>query len=184
MRLLRRNTRKFEYLPYTGLETDLNEAGEHTGDFHPEYGDPVEYRGNISTPSGQTQQQFYGADIRYTHTLVMDDPEVDIKENGMIRWKGNLYDILAVRPSLNAVSIALRRRTDDSTAATPGEGEGSVDGGDTPTTPEDPETPEEPIEGETGQGEGEGENPSSEPTGETGTTGEEPVAPEPEGEEP
>lgn len=52
MRLLRRNTTKFEYLPYTGLETDLNEDGEHTGDFRPELGEPKEYRGNISTPSG------------------------------------------------------------------------------------------------------------------------------------
>lgn len=111
MRLLRRNTTEFEYLPQDELETDLNEYGEHTGEFHPtyDYGPPVPYRGNISSPSGHTTHQFFGEEIRYTHTLVMDDPAADIKENGRIRWKGDLYDITAVRPSLNALSVALRR---------------------------------------------------------------------------
>lgn len=112
MRLLRRNTTEFEYLPSTGTETDLNKDGEHTGDFRPCYGDPIVYRGNISSPSGHTTQQFYGEDVRYTHTLVMDKPDVEIDEYGMICWKGHLYEITAVRPSLNAVSIALRRVTD------------------------------------------------------------------------
>ena len=111
MKLLRRNTKEFEYLPYTGQETDLNEHGEHTGEFHPEYGKPVVYRGNISSPSGQTVQQFYGEEIRYTHTLLMDDPNVYINEHGMIRWKGNLYEIKAVRPSLNSMNIALKKVT-------------------------------------------------------------------------
>lgn len=113
MRCLERNKTDFEYLPYDGTETDLNDAGEHTGEFHPEYGDPVPYKGNISTPSGQVNQTFYGQDIRYTHTLVMDDPNVGITERGLIRWKGELYDIKAVKPSLNAVSIALKKQTVD-----------------------------------------------------------------------
>ena len=111
MKLLYRNTKEFEYLPYMGQETDLNEYGEHTGEFHPEYGDPVTYRGNISSPSGQTTQQFYGMDIRYTHVLVMDNPKADIRETGLVRWKDELYDIKAVKPSLNALSIALRKQT-------------------------------------------------------------------------
>lgn len=113
MRLLRRNLTDFEYLEYTGQETDLNEDGEHTGEFHPEYDTeyPVKYRGNISTPSGHTEQMFYGVTTPYTHVLVMDDPNADIRETGLIRWKGNLYTITAVRPSLNALSVALRRQT-------------------------------------------------------------------------
>lgn len=112
MRLLMRNTTRFEYLAYDGVETDLNEDGEHTGEFHPEYGNPVIYRGNISTPSGQTQQTFYGEDIRYTHTLVMDDPNAQISEHGMIRWKGHMYEVTAVRPSINSLTVALKRMTD------------------------------------------------------------------------
>lgn len=151
MKCLRRNMTEFEYLPYLGTETDLNDDGEHTGEFRPEYDSAITYRGNISTPSGQTNQTFYGEDIRYTHTLVMDDPNCGIKENGLIYWKGNRYDIMAVRPSLNAISIALRRQTDDSTASEPGVDEGGVNGGETPEEPDEPEIPDEPepIECET-----------------------------------
>lgn len=124
MKLLRRNTTKFEYLPYTGVMTDVNADGDHTGEFHPEYGDPVTYRGNISSPSGHSVQQFYGEEIRYTHTLVMDKPDVDINEHGLIRWKGDLYEITAVRPSLNAVSIALRKMETVVEAEQPEDGEG------------------------------------------------------------
>ena len=111
MKLLKRNMTEFEYLPNDGTESDLNEDGEHTGEFHPVYGEPVRYKGNISAPSGQVQHQFYGEDIRYTHTLLMDDPHADINEHGLIRWKGAVYDIQAVRPSLNVLSIALRKQT-------------------------------------------------------------------------
>ena len=113
MKLLRRNSTEFEYLPYTGLSSDLNEDEEHTGEFHPVYDSPVTYRGNISSPSGYTNQMFYGTDIRYTHVLVMDNPHAEIQETGLIRWKGNLYDIRAVRPSINGLSVALRRQTKD-----------------------------------------------------------------------
>lgn len=111
MKCLERNKTSFEYLPYDGTETDLNDDGEHTGDFRPEMGKPKEYRGNISVPSGQTQQLLYGEDIRYTHTLIMDNPNADINEYGVIRWKGEMYDITAVRPSLNFLSIALKKQT-------------------------------------------------------------------------
>ena len=111
MRCLRRNMTEFEYLPSSGVETDLNEDGEHTGEFHLDYGTPVSYKGNISSPSGHMNQTFYGMDLRYTHTLVMENPSVPIDEYGLIRWKDELYEILAVRPSLNSISIALRRKT-------------------------------------------------------------------------
>ena len=113
MRLLRRNLTEFEYLPYEGVTEVMTEDDEHTGEMEPKYGDPIPYMGNISSPSGQTNQTFYGEDIRYTHTLVMDDPKADINECGLIRWKDELYDIRAVRPSLNALSIALEKQTVD-----------------------------------------------------------------------
>ena len=111
MILLRRNLTRFEYLPYIGAGDDLNENEEHTGEYQSEYGSPVEYEGNISTPSGHVNQTFYGQDVRYTHTLVMDNPNVEIDERGIIRWKDELYDITAVRRSLNSVSIALKKQT-------------------------------------------------------------------------
>ena len=111
MRLLKRNTTEFEYLPMTDEQSDLDEDGYHTGIFKPIYGDPIEKKGNISTPSGQANQTFYGMDLRYTHVLVMDHVDEDITETGIIRWKGDLYDIRAVRPSLNSLSVALRKQT-------------------------------------------------------------------------
>lgn len=158
MRQLRRNTTIFEYFPPGGVETDLNEQGEHTGDFQPVYAEPVSYRGSISSPSGSVNQTFYGQDIRYTHTLVMDQPDVDIRENGKIRWKDNDYEIMAVRPSINFVSFALRRITSDAAEAEETEPE-DPEGPEDPETPEepeepvDPENPEEPVypeDGETG----------------------------------
>lgn len=123
MRCLERNKTSFEYLPYTGEETDLNAYGEHTGEFHPDYGDPIPYRGNISTPSGRSNQTFYGEDIRYTHTLVMELPKEEISVHGLIRWKGDLYDIQAVRPSINSLTVALRRQTRDYGDEADGDGE-------------------------------------------------------------
>ena len=121
MKNLKRNMTEFEYLPPDGETTDLNEDGEHTGEFYQKHSDPVPMKGNISMPSGNVSQDFFGTDTRYTHVLLLDDPDADISELGMIRWKGNLYEIRAVRPSLNALSVALRKKTADN--AEPEEGE-------------------------------------------------------------
>ena len=111
MRNLKRNETEFEYMPPDGETADLNEAGEHTGEFYQKHGTPVTMKGNISTPSGMISQNFFGTDTRYTHVLVMDDPEADISELGQIRWKESLYEITAVRPSLNVLNVALRKKT-------------------------------------------------------------------------
>lgn len=116
MKLLKRNLTEFEYLAYTGNETDIDpETGLHTGEPVPEFSEPVWYEGNISTASLLANQTFYGEDIRYTHVLLMDDPDAEIDESGLIRWNGDLYDIRAVRPSQNVLNIALRKQTKDNT---------------------------------------------------------------------
>ena len=110
MRLLRRNTTTFQYLKNDGEEeTILN--GRHTGDYAPKYADPVTYRGNISSPSGLATDKLFGIDIQYTHVLLMDKLDADITEDGLISWNGALYEIKAVRPSLNVLAIALRKQT-------------------------------------------------------------------------
>lgn len=111
LHLLRRNETDFEYLPPDGVESDLNEDGEHTGDFTPKHAKPVPMRGSISEPSGTVSQNFFGTDTRYTHVLLMDDPDADISVLGEIRWKGKLYAIKAVRPTLNSLSAALQQKT-------------------------------------------------------------------------
>ena len=113
MRLQYINTTTFQYRAYLG-KTEVLSNGRHTGHSEPSYADPVEYRGNISVPYGQASQQMFGQDIRYTHVLVMEDPNADIKEDGLIDWRDNTYEIKAVRPSLNYLNVALKRRTKNS----------------------------------------------------------------------
>ena len=116
MKLLKRNLTYFDYLPYIAEETDIDpETGIHTGEYRKSemYGEPVEYEGNISIPSSYATQTLFGTDLRFTHVLLMDDPDVEIDEYGKILWNGDTYDIRAVRRSLNSVSIALRKQTSD-----------------------------------------------------------------------
>ena len=109
MRLLKRDLTEFTYTPYEG-KTEILKDGKHTGKFTVSYGEPVPYEGDISVPSGQAQQQLFGIDTRYTHVLLMDDPETDIREDGLVQWKGKTYEIKAVRPSHNVLSVALKER--------------------------------------------------------------------------
>lgn len=114
MKLLKRNLEEFEYLPMLDEATDIDpETGLHTGEPALQYGEPVPYEGNISIPNLLVNQTFYGTDTRYTHVLLMDDPDAEIDEHGLIRWRDELYDIRAVRRSLNVLSVALRKQTAD-----------------------------------------------------------------------
>lgn len=110
MKLQRRNTVLFQYKPVTGQEERLLN-GMHTGNYDPVYGDPVMYRGNISVPSGFATDNLFGVNTQYTHVLVMDKPDADIAESGLIEWNGDKYDVEAVRKSINVLSVALKKRT-------------------------------------------------------------------------
>lgn len=109
MRLQQINLTTFDYRAYLGKREKLTEDGRHTGINEPEYDAPVQYEGNISVPYGYAAQQMFGLDTRYTHILVMEDPEADIHEYGLIDWKGDTYEIQAVRPSFNYMQVALRK---------------------------------------------------------------------------
>lgn len=154
MKLLKRNLTVFEYIPWTDGETDVDpDTGLHTGEYRKIQAEPVEYEGNISQPGQMTNQTFYGLDIRYTHTLILDDPEAEIDEHGEILWNGDAYEIRAVRRSLNFLSAALRKKTKDNSLTDGPEGATGATGA-TGTT------------GETGD-----ETEPEEPTGVTGATG-------------
>lgn len=110
MRILKRNAIEFTYTPCNG-KTEILKDGKHTGKYEVSYGNPEDYVGNISTPSGQSQQTLFGINTVYTHVLLMDNPDADIQEDGLIQWKGNVYEVKAVRPSLNVLAVALKKRT-------------------------------------------------------------------------
>lgn len=128
MKTLRRNQRDFEYIPFNDRGTDVNADGDHTGNYdEPSYGTPIPYAGNISVPSGQAVNMFYGREIRYSHVLVMDKPDHEFNELGVIRWNGKLYEIKAVQESINSFSAALREMSPDELVIPEPEG---VTGGD------------------------------------------------------
>ena len=110
MRILRRDSTTFEYLAYLRKEEVLRN-GLHTGNTKAVYDDPVQYRGDISIPSGAVSDNLFGINTQYTHVLLMDNPDADIREEGLIVWKGCEYDIQAVRPSMNVLAVALKKRT-------------------------------------------------------------------------
>lgn len=110
MRLLKRNTAEFEYRAYLRSE-DVLVNGLHTGNVKPVYDDPVQYRGNISAPSGFATDNLFGINTQYTHVLLMSDMNADIKEEGLVIWKDDEYDVQAVRPAINVLAVALRKRT-------------------------------------------------------------------------
>ena len=110
MRLLRRNTSVFSYRAFAG-EQEVLKDGRHTGNTKPLYAEPVQYRGNISAPSGFATDNLFGVNTKYTHVLLMDNPNADIKEDGLIDWNGSSYEIKAVRPSINVLAIALKKKT-------------------------------------------------------------------------
>ena len=80
MKLLTRNVKECTYTACVG-KTEVLKDGKHTGKFEVSYSEPVYYKGNISVPSGQDQQTFFGIDTVYTHVLLMDNPEADIRED-------------------------------------------------------------------------------------------------------
>ena len=94
MKLLKRNTDEFRYYKHSGLLTDIDEDGMHTGEFRPVYADPVTYRGNISSPSGSAVQAFDGLEIRYTHTLLMDKPDVDLTALSSTMVYSEVYNMM------------------------------------------------------------------------------------------
>jgi len=120
MRLLRRNTTTFQYRAYLG-EQEILKDGRHTGNYEVAYAEPVTYRGNISAPSGFATDNLFGVNTPYTHVLLLDNPDADIQEDGLIDWKGATYEIKAVRPSLNVLAVALRKQTGSSTDQTGGD---------------------------------------------------------------
>lgn len=108
MKLLKRNGSEFAYAAYEG-KTEILKDGKHTGKFQVSYSDPKRYTGNISVPYGQAQQQLFGIETKYTHVLLMDNPEADIREGVRVQWKGNVYEVTAVRPSQNVLAVALKK---------------------------------------------------------------------------
>ena len=83
MRLNNRNKQVFWYAPYRRTVEDYNDDGYQTGT-HPEYGDPVLYRGNISPARGMVIEQQFGDDDQYDKVIVTGDRDTPIDEYAVL----------------------------------------------------------------------------------------------------
>jgi len=107
MKNLKRNERPFTYKAFKS-KTEIVKDGKRTGKMQIQYENPIPYTGNISVPNGQATQELFGINTQYTHVLIMDNPNLDIREDGLIECNGRKYEVKAARPSLNVLAIALK----------------------------------------------------------------------------
>lgn len=115
MRTLVRNKVKFYYANYIG-STEVIRNGLHTGEYEISYTTPVEYYGNISAGSGNSQSELYGlTQGDYDKLIVLEDSTIYLTETSVI-WLENdpeseSYDYIVKRVarSLNSVTIAIKK---------------------------------------------------------------------------
>lgn len=130
MRCLNRNKTSFFYALYLRKEPLLDEYGNDTGQYEVVYDNPTDAKANISAAKGETSVRQFGEDVAYDKVIVMEKPSPPIDEHSVL-WidtkplleedgvlsrndKGEIitpWDYLVVRvaPTLNSVSIAVRK---------------------------------------------------------------------------
>ena len=122
MRCMVRNKSKFYYASYIGETEIIDEYGNATGEYQISYGNPREYRGNISAAQGEMQSRQFGESESYDKVIVLDDINAPINEHSIL-WVDTLpllnedgttktphdYVVKRVAKSLNGVSIAIRK---------------------------------------------------------------------------
>lgn len=122
MRCMVRNKSKFYYASYIGETEIIDEYGNRTGEYTISYSNPRECFGNISAAQGEIQSRQFGESVSYDKVIVLDDKNTPLDEYAIL-WVDTLpylnedgstetphdYTIRKVAPSLNGVSIAIRK---------------------------------------------------------------------------
>lgn len=119
MRTLDRNKRKFYYCLHQTREKIYDDDHNFTGEYSPEYAEPVEAFGNISASSGTTDTEQFGNDISYDKTIALQGTNWPIDESTVLlidtlpdpESEIPNYDYLIVRKavSLNHTVLAIKR---------------------------------------------------------------------------
>lgn len=122
MRCMVRNKVLFYYALYEGKQEVVDEYGNKTGQYEIIYGKPVALMGNVSPAVGETETRQFGEGVSYDRVIVLDNPKTPIDEYSIL-WIDTLlvisedgttttphnYIVSKVAPSLNSVSIAIRK---------------------------------------------------------------------------
>lgn len=121
MRTLDRNKRKFYYCLHKDKEKIYDENHNFTGEYSPEYADPVEAKGYISASNGTTDTEQFGNNISYDKTLTLQGIDWPIDESSVLIIDSDYdpektyeippFDYLVVRKavSLNHTVLAIKR---------------------------------------------------------------------------
>lgn len=120
MRCMERNKVRFWYCPYKGKEAVLDEDGYRTGDTRIIYGEAVEVKANISSATGEAQEEVFGNLQDYDKVIVMSDPKFPMDENSVLfvdkepeydKEGDPLFDyrVRKVARSLNSVAYAISK---------------------------------------------------------------------------
>ncbi len=122
MRCMERNKVPFGYCLYIRTEPVLDEEGKRTGEKKVIYEDVVETKANISSATGEAQEEVFGSLAEYDKVIVIDDPKFPMDENTVLfvdkapefTEDGQpLYDytVKKVARSINSVSYAIKKVT-------------------------------------------------------------------------
>ena len=119
MRTLDYNKRKFYYCLHQTKEKIYDENHNFTGEYSPEYADPVEAMGNISASSGSVDTQQFGNDISYDKTIALQGTNWPIDESTVLfidkepdpeaDFPDYDYIVIRVAVSLNHTVLAIKR---------------------------------------------------------------------------
>ena len=117
-----RNKQEFYYALYIDKNELKDEYGNVTGEYEVLYGNPIEMKGNISSPVGETQVREFGGSENYDKVIVLDDKNAPINEHSIL-WVDSLpllnengttntpydYTVKRVARSLNGVLIGIKK---------------------------------------------------------------------------
>ena len=114
MRTLEINKQPMWYALLTGKSEIIDEHGNHTGVFRPEYSAPVLYPVNMSQSRGTADLEQFGITADYDRTFVTTDMDCPIKEDSIIWFGANPetdphnYIVYQIANSLNSITYAIR----------------------------------------------------------------------------
>lgn len=120
MRCMVKNMVSFWYCPYLRNEPIVDAQGRKTGGQRSVYGAAVQFKGNISAATGETQVEVFGHLDDYDKVIVLGNADCPINENSVLfvdkkpEYDQNgdpLFDytVKRVARSLNSVSYAIRK---------------------------------------------------------------------------
>lgn len=117
MRNLRRNLSTVFFKPYEGQEEIMDEWGNHTGSFAPQYGELQTARLCVSPNKGSCETEMFGSLEDYDRTMTTADTACLIDENAILWLDGadteapHNYIVKRRAPWKNGVAYAVKRVT-------------------------------------------------------------------------